>query len=496
MPEATPVPPVTPTPPAADKGKEFMANLLKGINRVVTPEGKVDNAPVIPPEPVTPPPPALPAATRTMGEIAAEVKKKSEAPVPPVVPAVVPPVEPVAVVPPVVPPVEPPVPAPRLRKKPDAVIPPAPVAPPVVVAPTPAAVPVVVPSAEDDYVKSLPQEAQDEIQMAKFAETKFPELKGKASEIIGYYKKVDTFAQSHPDLKPNSEEFKEFTDENRPKWRSGEKRRVETAFLKEEVKAEAKREMMAELQPELEATKRRIHNQEVAPLINKAVDDFQNLLVSGESLPDPAMEAIPADVAKVFREKGAKAAMEEFPLEGKIYAQTVNAGNEWLNLTNGVTQLNMGNPMHKWLMDFVEQQGNIYRANPESTREGRTFLPLMEYMNLLAADRAQASRHYTFDDRDVLNLLAHNATIGLNAQIRELEKSGFKREKKTVVQQTHPPAVIPPVAVVPPVADISQSPRLRSSSAPAPGTTPPSPSIGNSLIEKLVPGAATRLGIS
>ncbi len=481
-----------------------MANLLKGINRVVTPENKIADAPVVPPAPDPNAPPApeppLPGSGRSIGEIAAEVKKKADiaAAAPPVVdPPAAPVVDPPVV--PQVPPVVPP--APRLRKKPDVVPPvvPAPAAPVVVAPPVVPVPPAPTPSAEEEYIKGLPQDAQEEIQMAKFGETKFPELKGKASEVVGYFKKMDAFVTGHPDVKPGSDEFKEFIEENRPKWKSGEKRKIETAYITEQTAKAVREEVMRELKPELEATKKRVRDQEVAPLINRAVNEFQDLLVSEESRPDPTMEMIPTEISKLYREKGAQAVAEEYPLEGRIYSSTVNAAQEWMNLANGVTTFNPANSMHKWLLDFVENQGNIWKQNPESGRDGKAFLPLMQYMDLVARDRNEATKYYTFTDPDVLNLLAHNAVINLNSQLKELEKSGFKREKKTAVQSTPPPApVVPPApapVTPPPAAPVAASPRVRSAAAPAPGTTDKPPSAAHSLIERMAPGSASRLGI-
>lgn len=486
-----------PIPPAKP---DFMANLLKGINRVVTPDGKVEDAPapelpVIDPNvpPVDPPKPKLPGEGRTIGEIAVEAARLAKAsadapPAPPVTPPVVPPV---------VPTVEPPVvPAPpRLKKKPDVIPALSVVQPPVVVTPPPAVVPPVAATADDEYIKSLTPDQQDEIQMAAFAETKFPELKGKKAEVLGYFKKVDAYAQAHPDAQPGSEDFDEFIKNNRPKYSPSLKRKVETAFVVDQARSEIRNEVMAEVRPELERQKKVLHQQQVAPVIQKAVDDFQDYVTSKDALPDPAMETIPADAAKLFHEKGYQALVDEYPVEGPILASSMNASREWLNLTNGLTTLDQNNATHKWLLNFVADQGRIWQANPASTVNGRQFLPIMEYMDMAAKNPAEVAKYHTFSDADVLRTLASNAVIQCNAQLKSLEKSGFTRAKKSGVVPAQQIPPVPPVAPAPVIPPNTPSPRLRSSSNPNPGDKDKAHGPAYQLLNALAPGAAERVGI-
>lgn len=489
-----------PEPTAPAKEPSLADKILKSIDRVITPEGIVQSAPTAPPEPPKPPVAKKPEPDgRTLGEIAFEIDQRAKAaaknpPAPPAAPPVAPPTP--LVTPPVVP--EPP----KLKKR-EAVPPPVavPVIPPVVVAPvvTPPAPPA--PNADDAFIATLTPEQKDELQMAEFAESKFPELKGKKAETLAFFKKVDQFSTTHPD-QLDSDEFKTLIESSKPKWTSGQKRKVETAFITQEATKTAREEVMREVAPQLEAQKKKIHQQEVAPLIDEAIANFEKMIVTPKSSLGE-IETIPEEVVQAFRDKG-NAAIEDHPIAGPIFARARHAAREWLDGVNGNTAFSAENPTHKWLLDFLTNQGNIYRVKPESVRNGRQFMPLLEFLELSRSNPTEAGKYWTFDDEDVLNLIDVNANLQYNDELSKLKRAGFTREKKKPVEKMTP-AVAAPTPVVPPVVaqvpppEPPAPPSPRSRTAAAPGAAigdDPQPSFAAKFIDRIAPGSAARLKVS
>lgn len=494
-------PPVE-TPEPKTEVDKFREDMMASLGKVLTPEGNIQDAPPVVEAPE--PPPERVKVQPTLGEQMEEEarrQKLAEAGTP------VPDDEPPAPVKPVDPPVlEPPVMPPRttLKKK---VEPAAPVAPAVV--PPPAAIvppvaPVVVPPVvtppvdpEAAYIATLDEDQQDELKRAAFAEAKFPEMKGKRAETLNFFKKVDEFQKAHPDATP--EEADAVIKEHKPKWRAGEKRRVDTAYLTDNIVSTAVSQAVEatekRLKPEIEAANQRIKLQEVAPVIDKAVKEFGTLVSSADSAPEN-MEVIPADVGKRIAEVGYDKALEEFSVEAPIFQSTSNAAREWLNITSGLVQYNPNNALHSWLLNFVEGQGKIYATNPDSVLNGKKFMPMLEHIQLLKTNPTEAAKAYTFNDQDVLNMLATNANIAYNSKLKALEKSGFTRtKKKTSAEVPNPPAA--PAAATPvPAAPATASPRSKPSVSPGASTATPTPSQAASFIDQIVPGSSARLGIT
>lgn len=474
----------------------FMAEMLKSIGKVVTPDGKYEPEPVdqIKVEPANP---DLKPKGLTLGEELAlneRLRKEAEeaakngnddpGPAPAPIPAPAPAAAPAP-------------PASKLRKITPVVAPVAPLpAPTPLPTPTPPPAPTPAPVADPDaaFIATLDADQQAELDMAAFAEKKFPELVGKRAETLAYFKKVEEFGKAHTEATP--EEVNQFISANKPAWKPGQKRKVEHTFIAEQAAATATEAVRKEMQPQITEANKKIKQQELAPVIDKAVGEFRDLISSAETLPDKAtMEAIPAEVGKRIAEVGYEKAAEEFHLEAPIFKSTDDAGREWLRLSNGVVDFNSANDLHKWLLDFVTNQGRIYAANPVSVLpSGKRFMPLLEHLELSRNKPEEASHFYTFNDKDVLHLLAVNANIAYNRKLEALEKSGFKREKKkpSVIPQNNPPT---PTPTPPPVPTPTPSPRMKPSGMPGPGDTTKKLSDNASFLDKLVPGASERLGV-
>lgn len=318
-------------------------------------------------------------------------------------------------------------------------------------------------------------------------------MKGKRAEVLTYFKKVDEFARAHPQA--NEEELNQFIRDNTPKWKPGEKRRIDTAFIADQAATEAARRVREDLEPRLNAAQKKIREQEIAPIIDKATGEFDKLMFSTDSVPENAdMEPIPSEVNQRIKDAGFETALEEHPIEVPIVAHAQQAAREWMRLTNGITQFNGNDPIHAWLINFVARQGDIQASKPDAVQDGRRFMPLIQYLETCKNNPQAAQSYWSFDDKDVLNMIAVNANLAYNAKVKSLEKAGFKREKKKPL--TNPPNPAPtPQPVQPPAAPpTSTSPRMRGTSSPGPAEAPKNNSPTSAFLDKLVPGTSQRIG--
>lgn len=489
----TPPAPVTPTPPEIGSNEDFRLRMMNSLGKVVGDDGRITELPATPPtEPSQVRKPVIHTATlgEQMEEEERQRKLKESNPTPPVAA----PTPPVAA-PPVTTPPTTPAPTPRLVKK-EAALPPAPaplapvvIPPPVVTAPAP---PVADPDAA--FISQLDADQQAEITTAEFAERKFPELKGKRAETLTFFRKVDEFAVAHPEATP--EELDQFMASNRPKWKPGEKRRVEHAYITEGAVTEAVKQTEERLRPEIEKANKRIKHQEITPVIDRAVSEFTTLMSSNDAVIEPTtMEAMPAEVGKRISEVGYAKAAEEYAVEAPVYQSSQNAAREWLNLSNGLTPFNQQNALHSWLFDFVENQGRIYAANPSSVMDGKRFVPMSQFYQLQKENPSLAAQCYTFNDKDVLNLIAVNANISLNEKLKALEKSGFKREKKKPATDAPNPPTPTPAVAQPVTTSAPPSPISKPSSLPGAATTPVPTTGVDPVVAALDPDFAKRNGM-
>lgn len=499
-----------------------LKELANDLGVILTPDGKIDDKPPVPPVEMTP---VSTAAPLPLGERAAMLDKEKETKPPETqTPPVTPPetvTPPVTTTPPPPeggtpnPPVEPAKPPTRLVKveatAPPPVVTQPPTAPPTTSEPpkggtpnTPPATPPAAPATPpvDPFEASLTPEQKEELEAAAFAEKKFGnEYANLRQRTLEYFKKVDDYAVKHSDLDPGSDEFKRFVESNRPKM---DRRKVERAMIidEAETRAEAKAkaridEEKAKMDADLKAVQRKQYLMEVAPVVNKSVEAHKGALLSAEdALPD-GVAPIDTDVAKAIQEKGIEAAYQQFPIEAPIVHGALAAGETYLRIVNGVDAFDPNNPMHSWTSNFLHEQGQRMMQKPEADRKdekGRSFVPFHEYAELKPAE---AAKHWTFSDIEVLGMIRVNAHLAAHAQTQKFEQAGWKREKSVVTRPTTtttPPVTTPaPTAPEPPKGGTPSAPKA--GTAPSRGAAAPS---GNHtaidpMMEVLLPGSSQRL---
>lgn len=293
-------------------------------------------------------------------------------------------------------------------------------------------------------VSGLDEDEVHEVRTAEFAESKYPErYKGHAQRVLDFIKKHKQYVQTAPTdstLDRDDAEYQRFLKTNKPTVTDGERRRLERERLMEEAAAEAQKRMS----PVAQRLAEELTQLKAAPLVEKTINDYKSLLK--EVMPkddDPLLE----DAVKNMSQKA------------------VEAGKEFLLLSTRLKDYDSRNETHKWLGDFIAEQGDLFikSGHPSLKRSGKSFAPRAKFNTMNADERA---KHFTFSDEDVLNIIAINAKAAAEHQAKT-EREKFERMGYTRVKVPQAP-VVETRPIVPEV-----SPRANAS--PAASSTPSNP---------------------
>jgi hypothetical protein len=334
------------------------------------------------------------------------------------------------------------------------------------------------PAFDEEYVKTLTPEQQDEVALARFAESKGKT--GIATQFVDYFKKVDKYLAENPDATPDSEEFTKYLKDNRPKWSEADRRKVERQMVTEEAVKAAK----AELEPVIQEDRRKLREMETRPIIDQSIAELEESITAK---PEGDLQQVDKAALDLIKEKGYEAAVEEFPVEAPIIQGTINATRRWMELSRGLKLVDLNDPTDAWLVQFISTEGKKLAAGPKELQviDGRQFLPLDQFMDISRKNPQEAAKHWTFSDDMIKDMLANRAVLHINNEIKKLERSGFKREAKKVsttpgTQQTTTTTTVPPK-----VEQTTGSTRAVSKSLPGAGDTAVTPSEADKFIKSL-----------
>lgn len=267
----------------------------------------------------------------------------------------------------------------------------------------------------------LDEDEQEEVRTAQFAEQRYPErYKGHAEKILNFLKRHKQFIAEHGE-DTDTQEYKGFIQTNRPAVTNSERKRLERERMLEDAAALAEKRM---------ASKTRRLEEEVTqlkatPIVEKTINDYKSMVK--DLMPK---EDDPIVVEAVDR----------------MSSLAENAGREFLLLASSLKPYDTKNDTHKWLAEFIKDQGELYvKSGHTSLKRGsRSFLPRAQY-NSLPVD--QRDKHFTFTDEDILQLIAVNAKAAAEfhstTERERLKKAGYTR---TVTSSTPPAAPTPPQA--------------------------------------------------
>lgn len=297
---------------------------------------------------------------------------------------------------------------------------------------------------------------------------------------------------------PASQEYQDFVRKHRPQYKPGDR---EELFIKQAAKM-AVTETEKKFQTALAERDRLINEMRFAPAIEKAAA-IANDAVASKMGDETAL--------KLYKEDPVKFA-EEYPLEAPIvsaWAQaTKSAVATYLSLAKGIVEFDKTNPAHNDIINFIQKQGEVLDAMPESKRirDGKLLVSRSKF-NQMVRQGQDVSNFDTFTDGDVIGMVVNNASAivadGITKE-RERVKKVAKRllpessaapaqktetvseptgESSTAEKSAPPakPAPAPDKKVVPPKTVVSRSPGAKPPATPAAPKTPVSKVLGYTM---------------
>lgn len=352
-------------------------------------------------------------------------------------------------------------------------------------------------SADDQaLIDSLTDEERDEYELALYAAQSNPAHVSKPAEVLGFFKKVQQFSAANPDAQPDSQEFQQIIDKNRPRWAPGEKRKLSRKMIEDAAVARAKSEVGAEVTRDLEATKSKLRELEKGPEIAKRVEEFRsNSLVN---VPE-GYSRIDQDVIQAAAKLSRNELIEQFPVEGAVLVKHFDAVNELEMIKEGVREFAPTNPTHAFLLEFLTQQERYLETAPEAIKRdaaGRTFVSRMRMDELLKRDPNAMQKHWFIDNEMLKSQLAIHAHEEVGNRVDQFKKAGFERRQpaKTATQPVVQPAQAQPAAQPKPQAQPASTdnphagPKASVSTAPGVETVVSKPTPAQEFIRSRIPG--------
>ncbi|MAT12959.1 MAG: hypothetical protein CMM02_18340 [Rhodopirellula sp.] len=263
------------------------------------------------------------------------------------------------------------------------------------------------PSTEpEENTDDLVPEQLEELELARFAERKYPDkYKNQSKKLLDFYKKLDDYAENSDEDRTFDEddrEFVEFINKNKPKF-TNQKR------LEREMIADlAAQQVSTEKESEIRDLKEKMRVLETKPTIEKKFSKYtQDLQKSGE-------------VEDEFSKN----------IYSQQLSQAENMGKEYLDLYYGMKTWDGNDPTQKWIVDFVTHQSNVFqkKGGKYLSRDGKTFMTPADY-----GARGNPTTNWTFGPDDVLQMFNNFFTTTAKKQVEteyaRLEKMGFTKGK-------------------------------------------------------------------
>jgi len=262
-------------------------------------------------------------------------------------------------------------------------------------------------------VEESPQDTEDlvpeqleELELARFAERKYPDkYKNQSKKLLEFYKKLDKYAQDSDEDRTFDEddrEFIEFINKNKPKVAN--QKRIE----REMIADLAAQQVATEKESEIRDLKEKMRILETKPTVERKFSKFTKDLQESGEVEDEFAQSIYSQQLN----------------------QAENMGKEYLDLYYGMKTWDGNDPSQKWIVDFVTHQSNVFhnKGGKYLSRDGKTFLTPADY-----ATRGNPNTNWTFGPDDVLqmfnNYFTNTAKKQVETEYSRLEKMGFTKGK-------------------------------------------------------------------
>lgn len=284
-------------------------------------------------------------------------------------------------------------------------------------------------SEEDEEEEELDMDllpAEKEVyKMARFASRNMAEHKGLDKKFKDFFSKSKAYLDKRVSDDPHFDiaddhEYSEFMEKNRPQVDQSELKRIEKTMWIDEAKKEARKE----LAPQQEKLRKEIERTQKAPQVTHAKNSFRQM---------SQKVVIPEDLNEKFSQpNGIEEFKKENPLEFKIIEQVtgelLQAGDTLTDILMSNVDLDISNPAHKSLLEWVNTEQDNYINSGQTEQDGKLF---MRRERFFALPEDKRSEYYTWSDDDLLKILALRSKERVSSQLEHqrkiLEESGYVR---------------------------------------------------------------------
>ena len=307
---------------------------------------------------------------------------------------------------------------------------------------------------DEEYIKTLLPEEREIYTIAKYASENMDEYKGAHEELKTYFNKSKAYIERrlkedpHVDLRED-QEYRNFMAQNRPRFNQNDVKKVEKEMIISEAEKRAEQKSSLEnrrLKHELERIKKE-------PQVIRAKQGMRQ--AATQIIPEEFREKLSSPEGF---EQLAKENPFEFQIMDGVATYLTQVSDTFIDITTGMTQYNPNDPIHKRLLEWVDEEQNNFINSGQTQREGKVFMRRERYHQLPAEKRAE---YYTWSDDDLLGLLMARAQQrlenDLNNHRQALANAGYVRPGQQAQQAPQPV--------------VKQEPP-RATSAPRPGGVP------------------------
>lgn len=326
--------------------------------------------------------------------------------------------------------------------------------------------PVVAPDPE------LRQEQREELDLARYAESKDPAKKGLSDKLLKFYENEKKFlekrvADEGDEYDPSTDPaYRKFIAANAPTF---DRKNVVTQKITEEAETRATKRVREELAPEQERVRQELVELKERPKVQARVNTYVDEVASG----------MPGEVYDFYRKNGGDMAktQEAFPLEFDIIAKTVDGvlrvADEFLSIRAGLKQFDPKNQQHTYVNEFVDERARVFldKGGDALKRGGKQFVHPYQWKP------GMENTHWTFDDEDVLNMLKVRAQFEAKTRISN-ENARLKAITDAQKRRTAAPISAAPVK------EETTSPKVNS--APSLGGASNSATGGDMLLSQIL----------
>jgi len=322
----------------------------------------------------------------------------------------------------------------------------------------------------------LMDEQKMELELAEYAEKAFPDkYNDMRSKMLKFYKDLDTWVDSKRSddsefgAENNSEEINDWVDSHKPMISKVDERKLERQLIRDQALKEFEQKNESKFK-ELELKTRSI---EEAPKITNDVNVFRDSILSVKEV----------EATQLIKDGKADEAKKKYPMQSQIADNVVDHATkiykDFLDYDRGLTEWDNNNENHKWLNNFLSEQGKFFHSNggDNTVRDGKNFLPVDEFNSRYHSNPQMTdSRHWTFDRHDVRELLSLSAQQQIKSSITAMEEQikeyGYTRaptesaEEPKGAPQSVPQEAPEPEPVSAPKTKLSSAPGQASPDAP------------------------------